>query len=442
MASGGDIGSLLTFNSLIAVIPERPEEPVFKGCVRRLVVVSVEELVYDWNTIEPSTSAPNRHIGFDDETLRDGLQSPSVCEPPVEKKIELLHLMEALAIDTADIGLPGAGGNHAAGVERLAKEIAEKKLKIRPNCAARTHRNDITPIIEISQRAGIPIEACTFIGSSQVRFFAEDWTLDKLLRMTEDAVSFAVGEDVPVMYVTEDTTRANPETIRALYTTAIRCGARAVCVCDTVGHSTPDGARAVVSFVKSIIEEQGEKVRLDWHGHQDRGLGVINSIAAIEGGADQVHGTALGIGERVGNTPLDQLLVNLKLMGWIDNDVSRLKEYCESAAAACGWTIPLNYPVFGRDAFRTATGVHAAAVIKSYRKGDPRLADIVYSGVPAGLFGLEQVIEVGPMSGKSNVIYWLEKRGIEPSEDCVNRIYERAKQSPAVLEEEEIMQLL
>jgi 2-isopropylmalate synthase len=404
--------------------------------------VSSSELIYDWNKVDPRTKAPNRRLSFDDETLRDGLQSPSVCEPPVEKKIELLHLMDALGIDTADIGLPGAGGTHAAGVERLAREIADNKMRIRPNCAARTHRNDIKPIAEISQRAGIAIEACTFIGSSPVRFYAEDWTLDKLLRLTEDAVTFAVSEGLPVMYVTEDTTRADPETVRALYTTAIRCGARALCVCDTVGHSTPDGARSVVRFVKQIIEEQGEQVRLDWHGHQDRGLGVINSIAAIEGGADQVHGSALGVGERVGNTPMDQLLVNLKLMGWIDNDLARLGEYCEVAAASCKWTIPFNYPVFGRDAFRTATGVHAAAVIKSYKKGDTALADLVYSGVPAGLFGLRQKIEVGPMSGKSNVVYWLESRGIEASDERVSRIFEHAKQSSGVLEEDEIMQLI
>jgi 2-isopropylmalate synthase len=404
--------------------------------------VSLAELVYDWNTIDQALLPPKRHIGFDDETLRDGLQSPSVCEPSVDKKIELVHLMDALGIDTVDIGLPGAGGTHAAGVELIARDIATEKLKIRPNCAARTHRSDIIPIVEISQRAGIPIEACTFIGSSAIRFFAEDWTLDKLLKLTEDAVTFAVGEGVPVMYVTEDTTRANPETIRALYTTAIQCGAKAVCVCDTVGHSTPDGAHAVVKFVKSIIDEQGGGIRLDWHGHQDRGLGVINSIAAIQGGADQVHGSALGMGERVGNTPMDQLLVNLKLMGWIENDLSRLGEYCALASSACEWTIPYNYPVFGRDAFRTATGVHAAAVIKSYRKGDKELADLVYSGVPAGLFGLEQVVEIGPMSGKSNVIYWLEKRGIEPNEDRVTRIYEHAKQASAVLAEEEIMRLV
>ena len=404
--------------------------------------VSVAELIYDWNQTEPRFGKPERHIGFDDETLRDGLQSPSVCEPPAEKKIELLHLMDALGIDTVDIGLPGAGGAHAASVELMAREIVEQNLRIRPNCAARTHRKDIRPIVEISQRAGIPIEACTFIGSSPIRFYAEEWTLDQLLEMTEDAVTFAVKEGLPVMFVTEDTTRANPETIRALYTTAIRCGARAVCVCDTVGHATPDGAREVVKFVRGIIDEQGESVRLDWHGHQDRGLGVINSIAAIEGGADQIHGSALGMGERVGNTPMDQLLVNLKLMGWIENDLMRLGEYCEKAAAACHWTIPLNYPVFGRDAFRTATGVHAAAVIKSYRKGDQELADLIYSGVPAGQFGLKQVIEIGPMSGKSNVIFWLESRDLEPSEERVTRIYERAKQASAVLSEAEVMALV
>lgn len=404
--------------------------------------MSAADLIYDWNTINPSFQKPNRHIGFDDETLRDGLQSPSVCEPSVEQKIELLHLMNDLGIDTADIGLPGAGGTHAAGVERMAREIAAQKLKIRPNCAARTHKNDIIPIIEISQRVGISIEACTFIGSSPIRFFAEEWTLDKLLKMTEEAVSFAVKEGAPVMFVTEDTTRADPETIRALYTTAIQCGARALCVCDTVGHATPDGAREVVRFVKGIIEEQGVQVRLDWHGHQDRGLGVINSIAAIEGGADQVHGSALGMGERVGNTPMDQLLVNLKLLGWIDNDLSRLREYCAKAAEACRWTIPLNYPVFGKDAFRTATGVHAAAVIKSYRKGDTELADLIYSGVPAGQFGLKQVIEIGPMSGKSNVIYWLESHGFEATDERITRIYESAKGASAVLTEEEVLALV
>ncbi len=401
-----------------------------------------KELIYDWNSIEPSLNRPQHQISLHDETLRDGLQSPSVQEPPVEQKIELLYLMNDLGIDAADIGLPGAGGTHAEGVEIMVREIVKSKMRIAPVCAARTHRNDIVPIVEISQRTGIPVEIAMFIGSSPIRFYAEDWTLDKLLKLTEEGVLFAIKEGVPVNYVTEDTTRADPETIRALYTTAIACGARTVTVCDTVGHSTPDGARAVISFVKKVIEDTGENVRLEWHGHQDRGLGVINSIAALQGGADRVHASALGVGERVGNTPMDQLLVNLKLMGWIENDLSKLSGYCEKSAKAVGWKIPLNYPVFGRDAFRTATGVHAAAIIKSYKKGDNELADMVYSGVPAGLFGLKQVIEVGPMSGKSNVIYWLESRSIEATEERVSRIYEHAKQAHGVLEEQEVISLV
>jgi len=365
-----------------------------------------------------------------------------VSDPAIEMKIELLHLMEALGIHALNIGLPGAGGTHAAAVGRLAREIADQKLKIHPNCLARADLRDIKPIIDISQEAGIPIEVVTFVGSSPIRFYAEDWTLDQLMRQTEQAVSFTVKEGLPVMFATEDTTRSTPETIRALFTTAIRCGATALAIADTVGHATPNGARAIAKFVREIAIEEDVDIRIDWHGHQDRGLGVINSIAALEGGANRIHATALGIGERVGNTPMDQLLVNLKLLGWVDNDLSLLGQYCEAAAAACAWTIPRNYPVFGRDAFRTATGIHAAALIKGYKKGDTALADVIYSAVPAGLFGQRQVIEIGPMSGKSNVIYWLETHGIEVTPERVTYIYEYAKSSSSVLEDEEIMDLL
>jgi 2-isopropylmalate synthase len=401
-----------------------------------------DSLIYDWNKVGASAKPPAQPIEFDDETLRDGLQSPSVADPPIEAKLRILHLIDALGIDTADIGLPGAGPRAVADVERLAREIVDAKLKIRPNCAARTHRNDIQPIIDISERVGLPIEACTFIGSSPVRLYAEDWTLDHLLRLTEEAITFAVKHGLPVMYVTEDTTRADPDTIRQLFTTAINCGAKRVCVCDTVGHATPDGARALIAYVREVIAATGEDVKIDWHGHCDRGLGVINAIAAAEAGAHRLHGAAIGVGERVGNTQMDQLLVNLQLMGWINRDLSRLKEYCEAVSEACGVPIPPNYPVMGRDAFRTATGVHAAAVIKAFKKDDPALADAVYSGVPARLFGLEQQIEIGYMSGKSNVVYWLEKRGIPPTDELVERILTHAKNCSFVLSEEEVRALI
>jgi 2-isopropylmalate synthase len=398
-------------------------------------------LIYDWNHADREP-AMARRVEFDDETLRDGLQSPSVTDPPIEKKIEILHLMDSLGIDSADIGLPGAGPRAVADVTRLAREIVDCKLDIRPNCASRTVRADIEPIIDISEKVGIAIEACTFIGSSPIRQYAEGWSLEMMLTATEDAVKFAASHGLPVMYVTEDTTRAHPDTIRALYTTAIEAGARRICVCDTVGHVTPEGARALIGFIKSIVEETGEDVKIDWHGHQDRGLGVINSIAAMEAGADRLHGTALGVGERVGNTPLDQLLVNLQLMGYIDRDLSNLMRYCEAASEATGIPIPITYPVVGRDAFRTATGVHASAVIKAFRKGDEWLADAVYSGVPARMFGREQLIEIGPMSGKSNVIFWLERHDIEPTTERVERIFNHAKQRNSVLTDEEVLALI
>ncbi len=394
-------------------------------------------LIYDWNKTDiPRPPA----VMLDDETLRDGLQSPSVRTPSIDEKLRILHLIDRLGIDTADIGLPGAGPHVVRDVERLAREIADQRLKVAANCAARTLEADIRPIAEITQRTGLPIECCTFIGSSPLRQYAEGWTLDQLLKLTEDAIGFAVREGLTVMYVTEDTTRADPDTLRALYSTAIRAGARRVCIADTVGHSTPHGAAAVVRFIKSVVDECGGGVGIDWHGHRDRDLAVVNTLAALEAGATRLHGAAIGIGERVGNTPMELLLVNLVLMGYLERDLSALCEYCNTVAAATDVPIPANYPVVGRDAFRTATGVHAAAVIKAFRKHDLALIDAVYSGVPASLIGREQQIDVGPMSGKSNVVFWLERHGYPADEVLVDRIFTRAKASSMVLTTEEILE--
>lgn len=397
----------------------------------------IDSLIFDWNRIGAPPRPPV--VILNDETLRDGLQSPSVRSPGIDQKIHILHLIDALGIGSADVGLPGAGPHVAADVERLVREIADARLSVKPNCAARTHVNDIRPIAEIVQRTGMPVECCTFIGSSPIRQFTEGWTLDWLLRSTEEAITFAVREGLEVMYVTEDTTRANPETLRTIYGCAIGAGATRICVADTVGHATPVGASAVVRFVAQVIKDAGAAVGIDWHGHRDRDLAVINSIAALEAGASRVHGAALGIGERVGNTPMDLLLVNLVLMGYIECDLHHLEAYCHAVSEACGVPIPDNYPVIGRDAFRTATGVHAAAVVKAWKKGDRELMDAVYSAIPASLVGREQEIEVGPMSGRSNVTYWLEKRGIPASEQVVDRVFQRAKASPRVLTEAEIL---
>jgi 2-isopropylmalate synthase len=400
------------------------------------------EWIHDWNQASTPLIPPGTHILLNDETLRDGLQNPSVHDPTIEEKIELLHLMESLGIDSLNIGLPGAGPRAVEHTEALAREIATNRMKIRPNAAARTVEADIRPIAEISQRVGIPIEAATFLGSSPIRRLVEDWTVDHLERTTEKAVKFALDHNLPCMYVTEDTIRTDPSTVKRLYSTAIRSGARAIVLCDTVGHATPQGAYNLIKFaIEEVVNPSGERIRVDWHGHNDRGLAVANSLWAVAAGANCVHAAANSLGERVGNTPMELMLVNLRLMGLLDHDLSRLKEYCEKVAKATHTTIPPNYPVIGRDAFRTATGVHAAAIIKAYHKQDAALADAVYSGVPSHLFGLDQVIEIGPMSGKSNVLFWLERHGIHADDVLVNRIFDAAKQSARVLTESEVQAL-
>ncbi len=397
----------------------------------------MHRLIFDWNQ---TSGAPRPPVMLDDETLRDGLQSPSVRCPSIDEKLRILHLMDRLGIDTADIGLPGAGPHVVRDVERLAREIVEQRLTIQANCAARTMIADIRPIAEVSQRVGLPIECGAFIGSSPLRRYAEGWTLDQLLELTEEAIAFAVGENLPVMYVTEDTTRADPDTLRALYSTAIRAGASRVCIADTVGHATPAGAAAVVRFIGTVVEACGGGIGIDWHGHRDRDFAIANTLAALDAGATRLHGAAIGIGERVGNTPMDTLLVNLVLMGYLERDLSALCEYCEAVSSATGVPIPPNYPVVGRDAFRTATGVHAAAMIKAFRKQDAELIDAVYSGVPATLVAREQQIDVGPMSGKSNVVFWLERRGIAATDELIDRIFSKAKRSATVLTEAEILE--
>ncbi len=399
------------------------------------------ELIHDWNRSERAFDWTTvERVELDDETLRDGLQNPSVVDPPIEDKIRLLHLMDRLGVHTADIGLPGAGPRAVEAVTALAREIRDAKLSVKANCAARTVVADVRPVAEISQSVGIPIEVCTFIGSSPIRQYAEGWSLDRMLATSEEAVTFAVREGLPVMMVTEDTTRARPEVLRALYGSAIEWGAKRLCIADTVGHATPSGARALVRFVlEEIVAPSGEDVEVDWHGHRDRGFGLANAMAAIQAGATRVHGTALGIGERSGNTEMELLLVNLKLLGIHDADLTVLPEFCRLVAELYQLPVPASQPIVGADAFRTGTGVHAAAIIKAEQKGDAWLADRIYSSVPASMVGRAQVIEIGPMSGLSNVKYWLKSHGYDPSDEALTgRIFQAAKHTDRTLSQEEL----
>jgi len=403
-------------------------------------------LIYDWNTIDYEFNRnPSNHphgVWFDDETLRDGLQSPSARNPSIPEKIELLSYMEKLGIQKVDLGLPGAGPFHLEHIDALISHIISNDYQIKPGAAVRTLMNDIEPLVDLQNKHGIPIQASAFLGTSPIRQYTEGWTMDKLISTMEKAVSYAVENEVPVMFVTEDTTRSNPDDVKKIYQRAMELGVRRLCVCDTCGHVTPNGVKKLLNFIdEEVIKDGGyhrRDVEVNWHGHQDRGLGVANNIAAVEAGADVLHGTALGVGERAGNAPLDQTLVNLKLMGIIDNDLTHLDEYTRLANKYIEVPLPRNYPVFGEDAFETGTGVHASAVIKAMRKGDNWLADRVYSGVPAGDFGLKQVIRIGHMAGRSNIIWWLEQNGYEVTDELVAHLFEIAKSQRRNMEDSEV----
>jgi 2-isopropylmalate synthase len=399
------------------------------------------DLIFDWNEVNRKGRILPKNATFFDETLRDGLQNPSVVDPGIEEKLKILHLMEDLGIHCADVGLPGSSKRAFEDCLRICKEVVDCKMKIRIACAGRTVVSDITPMIELSQRAGLNVEVYAFIGSSPIRQYAEDWDVNLIAKRSAEAIDVAVKEGLPVAYVTEDTTRSRPEVLTTLFRTAIDHGAARLCLSDTVGHATPDGVRNLIQFTRNVVAGTGRiDVGIDWHGHNDRGLALENAIWAFEFGADRVHATGLGIGERVGNAQMELLLLNLKLLGQLEGqDLTKLLEYCQTIATAVHWDIPINYPLVGRDAFRTATGVHAAAIIKAMTKGDKWLADRVYSGVPAGMIGRAQEICIGFMSGASNVNYWLSQRKIPADETLVTEILKAAKAQNHIMTEEEVL---
>lgn len=400
-----------------------------------------QSLIFDWNEQPPHYKGPPPKVEVHDETIRDGIQCPSVTDPSLDQKLAMVRMLSELGVHSSDLALPGAGKRATDDCRALVEMIRDEGLSIRPAAAGRTLAADVRPILELTQQTGVPIEAMLFLGTSPIRLYAEGWDGDRLERLTREAVRMGVEGGIPVSFVTEDTVRSKPDTLARLFEIAVQEGADRLVLCDTVGHATPAGVRNLIAFTHDLLVEWGvrHKVRIDWHQHEDRGLSLINTLVAVEAGADRVHGTILGVGERVGNTPLDQLLVNLKLMGAWGGDLQQLGPLCDLVSQATSVPIPVGYPVFGADAFRTGTGVHAAAVIKAHNKGDHWLADRIYSGVPAAWFGRQQQIEIGHQSGLSNVKFWLKQRDLPQSDQVVQAIFELAKRGDGLLEDHEIL---
>jgi 2-isopropylmalate synthase len=393
-------------------------------------------LIFDWNA-DSDRAVAALHVSLLDETLRDGLQSPSVQNPTLAEKITSIELMNELGIEYVNLGLPSASPRAFNEALELSREIAARGWQIRPVCAGRTLERDVAAIVEVSQRAGVALEASLFVGSSPIRAVAEDWDIGLLLERSKSAIDLARRSDLPVTFVTEDTTRARPETLRALFSLAVERGATRICLCDTVGFATPDGVAAVTEFSREIV---GDRVGIDWHGHNDRGLAVANALSAAKAGADRLHATALGVGERVGNPAMELLLLNLSLSHG-PRSLTRISDYCAHFSRVLGVEIGDNQPLVGKNAFRTATGVHASAIAKAEAKSR-WLGDHVYSLLPAESIGQNAAIGVGPMSGASNVQHWLKRHGIGSNERLVRALLERAKSADHVLTDEELLSVV
>ena len=393
-------------------------------------------LIHDWNATPGAGGPAYGSFSLLDDTLRDGLQNAAARQPTFDEKLELLELMAEIGVACVNLGLPASSPRARDEVERLVGHIARSGLPLGVAVAGRTLDSDVQAILELSQRTGFALEGHAFVGSSAIRWAAEGWDLAEVRRRTEAAIGLLARAGIAATFVTEDTTRSHPQVLRALFRTALDAGAVRLCLCDTVGHATPGGAQRLVGFARALLVEWGAEAELDWHGHNDRGLGLPNALSALEAGASRVHATALGVGERVGNVPMELLVLNLVLDGRRPAP-ARLLAYAERASELLGCPVPSNYPLVGENAFRTATGVHAAAILKARAKS-AWIADRVYSAVPASEFGRAHEIRVGAMSGASNVRHWLEKRGIAASDALVGAVLERARASGRVLEDEEL----
>ncbi|MCC7051686.1 MAG: hypothetical protein IT355_00375 [Gemmatimonadaceae bacterium] len=395
--------------------------------------------LYDWNTPSLRRSV----IDVADSTLSDGPQSPSVVDPGQREKRRLLSLMADLGLRTASLGTPGSGPRQYADTLDLARELMRAQWPIDASCGARATVKDVATGLDVRERSGLDLEIAIGLPVSPIRLEAEGINVERLHEVAETSIGFAVCAGARAVAVLEDASRTPPELLAVIIRHALSLGVSAIRICDSVGHATPEGTRTLVRFAMDQVRSRGgRQVRVEWHGQDDRGLALANALAAVDAGVHRVLASALGLGERCGTVSMEQLLVNLRLAGRWPHTLGSLAEYCDSAAVSFGMAIPASSPVVGRDAFRTGAGARATALVKALRAGDRALADNVVSGVPASLIGAENRIDVSPVSGLSNVRWWLSQHGYDAGDLVLMReLLLAVKQTQRAATDEELCEL-
>jgi 2-isopropylmalate synthase len=403
------------------------------------------DIWFNWNNLR--IEAPLQKLPYSgtifDETLRDGLQAPYVHAITPEQKLSIVDHMVRCGVRSADLGFPGSGPAAQRECAKIAKYIVANGYPLQQAYAGRTHPADIHAICEIAQEAGVGVDAYIFIGVSPIRQYVEDWNIALIQSNIRKSVAECEREGVEFVLVLEDTVRCTPEVLERVYDVAIDTGVRRVTLCDTVGAALPSGTASLIHWSNYYFSYHGHPVTFEWHGHNDRGLALINSLTALALGCDRVHGTILGVGERAGNAALDQLMINTHLDRHGRYDLTALRDYCEHAASALGVSIPQNYPAMGRDVFKTSAGVHASAIMKAHEKGNTSVKDAIYSSVPASLLGRGQEVLIDASSGANNVKYWLTINGYrKDNADAIKKVLIMAKAGHGPLSDDQIRRII
>ncbi len=364
----------------------------------------INQYLYTWN---PKSSTNLNSVRIEDDSLRDGLQGAFVRKPAIAEKKELLNLSSAVGTQVVMLGFPASSQMEFESCQQLLEHIVLEALPITPRLLARASIQDLEPIVALNRQSPIEVWADFFIGSSPLRRYIENWDSDRMIQMIQTSGHFLREQGTRFGISIEDATRTPPDELRQIIETALSVGAEILTLCDTVGEATPTGTTRLVNFVRTLVANSEQNAEIWWHGHNDRGLSLANAIAAAEASADGISGTFLGLGERTGNTPLEQFILYLHSHGSQQFKLSQLVPYCKRLAKLTSTNIPIHAPLIGKQAFATCTGTHAAAIIKARALGS-QFEDLVFSSVPANLLGQRQTLLVGPTSGRANAQFALQ----------------------------------
>lgn len=391
--------------------------------------------LYDWGNYDPLP--PTTIL---DTTLRDGIQSLLVRYPSLPEKLRLMDLLIELGVDAFDIGFPVSNRKHRQHTRRLAEHAARQNPNLRLICLARSRIEDVQAIVDVSQAAGVGLEALIFVASSPIRLLVEQWDLGEMVKWATGAIDFAIKEGLRVNFACEDATRSEPETLKTLHTAALEHGASRFTIPDTVGIANVVSTTRIVKYLREQVI-RGHAVGLDWHGHNDRGLAVANALAALVAGADCVHTTIFGVGERAGNADLESLVANLHYLYGSCYHLDVLPRLTKYASAVFGEPVPPRHPVIGQNAYSTAAGIHGAAILKASRMDRPELVANAYAGVDPRLIGRQTHVRVGPLSGSANVEWKASQLGLPFSPELAARVLNEAREVDRILTDDEIVRV-